>query len=140
MALDLSDYRKLEELLIRYTWFVDTDPTLDNLSTIFTQDAVIDGPHGFRSGVDGIRETALGMQLRHSPDKVKGRHVLSNVLIDGDGDYATIVAYFVWFVTPADPSQRKEFTSGVYDCSARRVGGEWRIEKRAVTLDAPDSD
>jgi ketosteroid isomerase-like protein len=141
MPLTLDDRQQIQDLLVRYAYAIDIDGTEEDLQRIFTDDAVIDSPiHGGHSGVEGIRKFAG--HVREMREEVLSRHYLSNFIIDGDGDSATLKAYFVQLITyrkPRPPRRNRitEFLfAGNYDCLARKVDGQWRLARRTGYIDA----
>jgi hypothetical protein len=128
--------------MVRYAFAVD-EAEEEEFQRIFTDDAVIDGPWGKHEGVEGVKRFAKNFpRLAVERKNVKGRHLMTNFLIDGDGDSATMKVYFVEFKTdtsPSDPSRAttsEVLSTGKYDCLARKVDGAWRLQQRLLTMDA----
>jgi hypothetical protein len=128
------------DLLTRYAVAAD-EASEAELSAIFTDTAVIDGPWGAHVGSDGLKRFSARLMRRsiESPS-TQPRHLITNVLIDGDGDTATMRAYYVQFETDRDgpkPLRSEVRSTGTYECIARKDGGAWRLERRVATVDAP---
>ncbi|MFJ8749965.1 nuclear transport factor 2 family protein [Streptomyces sp. NPDC102441] len=62
-----------------------------------------------------------------------GHHLVTNHIIDVDGDEATCLAdlYCVW-AERNDPEGRSSSLGGRYDLKLRRVDGEWLISERSI--------
>jgi uncharacterized protein (TIGR02246 family) len=128
MSLPDSDARAVEALMIRYAFAADTrDPAA--MASLFTSDAVIDGPWGTFQGPDGVRNFAD--RFRHALP-VQSRHLVTNVLVEGEGDQATFTAYYVQIT-----GGREVRSTGMYTCTARKVDGTWRLSRRSVVVDVP---
>lgn len=63
------------------------------------------------------------------------RHMLSNVLVDGDGDEATVKAYLMMVVSDGDPSAPVIRSRGRYVDSVRRTPQGWKFVTREFTPD-----
>lgn len=64
---------------------------------------------------------------------VFGHHIVTNHIIDIDGDNATCLAdlWCVWSERD-DPDGRSKSLGGRYDLGLRRVDGQWLISKRSI--------
>jgi hypothetical protein len=137
MPLSAQDRLDIEELLARYAQAVDVDGAEDELFEIFSSDAVLDSPiSGKFSGREGLKAFATVVaELRRGRI---GRHLITNVRVQGEGDQAQIRAYYVHASTPRAPATGHGAAvthTGTYDCSARRHEGRWRLQRRTVTVD-----
>lgn len=63
------------------------------------------------------------------------RHIATNVLVDGDGDQATGVAYLTLLDTRTSPVSVT--MSGAYDDRLVRTQGAWRFAERRFVADTP---
>jgi len=140
MPLSQEDRQAVHDLMVRYTFAADIEGPEDDLVALFTEDALMDSPvSGHYTGSDGVR--AWFRRLNGVRRNVQLRHYLSNILIDGDGDRATLKAYFVETKMDLEAIAKgakvvPEFLiAGHYDCVARKSGGRWRFERRTVNVD-----
>lgn len=136
MALTAADRIELHELMARYANAVDVDGREADLYEVFTPDAVLDsslsgvfkGPEGlkeFARVVDGLRQGRIG------------RHLITNVRVDGDGDRAEIRAYYLHASTQpgAGHGSTTVNASGHYHCVAVKQDGRWWLKHRTVRVD-----
>ena len=140
MPLSFEDRQAVHDLMVRYTYCADIPGPVENLLALFTEDALMDSPvSGHNVGHEGVKAwfrrlntVRTGMQLRHH---------MTNILIDGDGDRATLTAYF--YETKMDLGKAKEgqkpiaefHIAGQYDCVAVKQAGRWRLQRRTVYVD-----
>jgi hypothetical protein len=138
MPLSAQDRLDLQELMMRYALAVDVDGAEGDLFDIFSGDAVLDSPLSGRfSGNEGLKAFAkVVVELRSGRI---GRHLITNIRVQGEGDRAQLQAYYVHASTPRDAGAKVQGATvthtGTYDCSARRQDGRWRLERRTVTVD-----
>jgi 3-phenylpropionate/cinnamic acid dioxygenase small subunit len=141
MSLSSEDRQQLNDLMMRYARAVDIDGTEEEFLAMFTEDAVIDGPAAHHEGTQGVKDFARRVIERRKLRQ--GRHVVTNLLIEGAGDHASVRAYLVVYMTETTPIPPKNSRTsellyvGVYECIARRVDGAWRLKQRIVKVDAP---
>ena len=161
MALSAEDRWQIQDLLVRYAYLLDHYGTPEeDFLELFTDDAVIETPiRGRFVGIEGLREFARQDQQswwaqpiafdRFKPAQL--RHFIGNVLIEGDGDRATLKAWLVTLVTrtkpgegPQDPAAPvsgfahtpTEFgATGHYECDAVKVAGKWKLKSRILYID-----
>jgi uncharacterized protein (TIGR02246 family) len=121
--------RACERLVYRYAWLVDSGEAA-GIADLFTDDGVwTAGDSDSMRGRDGIR---AGFTSRQAVTRRQSRHVMTNVMIDVNGDTAKGRVYLVNFrhdsktgvaEHPA-PSDAPKFV-GEYNLTFRRVDGEW---------------
>ena len=61
------------------------------------------------------------------------RHVISNLMMQVDGDSAHATCYLTVFLTRDGKSRL--LAPGSYDCELRKEGGVWRFQNRIVRHD-----
>jgi 3-phenylpropionate/cinnamic acid dioxygenase small subunit len=140
MAATTDDRLALEDLVLRYTYAVDSGEDPELLSAMFTHDAVLEGAlWRRRSGIAEITEWAK--QTVAMRQDVKMRHYISNLLVDVEGDVATMRAYLVAvYRRPVmETVDAARVLYGGYEFMARRVDGAWKLTKRSVHLDVTDA-
>lgn len=129
MALTLEDRLEILDLAARYSHATDHGDG-KALADTFTEDGVFEGAGEPRQGraaheaaTNGL--AASGMVLRH---------FVSNPVIEGDGDQATMKLY-VEVKNLADPAT--PMLVGCYYDDLRRVDGRWKFARRRVEVDYP---
>lgn len=117
---ELLDRAELTDLLARQGLWLD-ERRWDATGSIFTEDATVSTAGGRAHGIEAITEHA---RLNHERFD-RTQHVTSNVLVDLDGDAATVRANVVAvFVSDATPS----FAVGErYRFAATRTDAGWRF-------------
>lgn len=141
MALSVNDRLEIEELIVRYTYFLDGFSSKEEFVSLFTEDGVLVSPYSGRYvGRKAVEEFADRKLASHSygPDRTEQmRHIVSNVLIEGDGDTATMKAFLLDFTTRLDvPKRSTDFIlAGHYECDVVRVNGKWKLKSRVLIVD-----
>ncbi|MGE0227838.1 MAG: nuclear transport factor 2 family protein [Dehalococcoidia bacterium] len=129
MPLSATDRLDILDLAARYSHATDHGDG-EALAATFTEDGVFDGPGGSRQGRAAHVEAtnalgASGMVLRH---------FISNAVIEGDGDAATMQLY-------VEVKNLGDLTTpmliGRYHDELRRVDGRWLFARRSVEVDHP---
>jgi SnoaL-like protein len=102
----------------------------ERLRELFTEDATVATPGGTVSGHD-----ALVAQARRGHSRDKGiQHVITNHLVDLDGDRASVRANLLVAFAAAGPEDPQPFLLGeVYRFELRRSAGGWRISSLRST-------
>lgn len=141
MPIPLEERLAIQDLLVRYTWYVDFGCTEAEFMRLFTEDALIDSPlSGKYENLEGLKR--FYVKNAGTRSEVLTRHFLTNCLVEGEGNQATMKAYFMIMMTPPKPQhprrvKQTEFVyTGGYDCEAVKVKGEWRLKRRTVTTDS----
>ena len=134
MSLSPEDRLDIQDLLVRYEYMSHGLIGDENsLLELFTDDVVLDGPRGYHEGTEGVMEYAR--QVRPTDVGVKARTRLTNFLIEGDGDDATMLAAFVRIKAKTDDGRPQEMVTGSYDCVAKKVDGVWKLKHRIIRID-----
>ncbi|MGH7789066.1 MAG: nuclear transport factor 2 family protein [Candidatus Binatia bacterium] len=130
-ALTTADRLAIHETLHRYCHCIDRG-RWDEFATLFTDDcrldlspvlSVYDGAAGIRQFADFISGAGLFM-----------RHMLTNVIVDGDGARAHAQSY-VLALTGA-PGRTQQAT-GMYDDQLVKQGDRWLLRSRKALFDMP---
>jgi len=125
---------------MRYSYAVDTDGGEDAFLDLFTEDAVLIGTRGHRTGTEAVRELSRTVTDRKG---FQARHVITNVLIEGNDNEARVRAYFVEYYAYSDLLPPKLMRPseliyvGTFDCTAVKIGSKWKFSRRVVHVDAP---
>jgi len=131
-----DDERAVARVLATYTRCLD-DGRSQELAELFTEDGVLRAMNQEVSGRSAIEAfIASRMELR-ADGRPSSMHVLSNCLIDVDGDEATAESDWVYLRREGEGVQVA--LAGRYrDRLARNSQGVWRIvEKEASALSRP---
>lgn len=128
---EISDRLELIDLMVRYSHAVDTR-AWDDFDEIFTEDAVIDytafgGPRGSVSEIKAY----LAETLAAFPTF---QHLVSNPMLDIDGDVATgrTMCFNPMGVARPDSGDPRMFFCGLwYLDQFVRTGAGWRIRERS---------
>jgi 3-phenylpropionate/cinnamic acid dioxygenase small subunit len=126
---DLADHKELAELLARQGWWLD-EQHFEEVGTVFTADAVVKTQSGRSEGLE-----ALAAQARrvHS-DFARTQHLTTGVLIEVDGDRATVRANLVAvFVRDAAAAEPTAVLGEFYRFEAVRTPAGWRFSSLEVT-------
>jgi hypothetical protein len=139
MPISVEDKIAIQELMARYIRAVDVDCSEEEFLGLFTNDAVMSSPvTGDSVGTEGLGSFRNGFMERRG--KLQLRHLITNHIIEGDGDAARLQAYFLIVQTridvPAEERKTEIRFCGTYDCELRKRSGEWKIHRRHVEIDS----
>jgi hypothetical protein len=127
----LADRNEIAGVLHRLGVILD-DGTFDDLPALLTDDVTVRTPGGAAEG----REAAIAQARRNHAPEQPIQHVLSNLLVDLDGDRARVRANLVvHFGPPGGPAEDDarfaapvEYTTGqVVRYDLVRTSGAWRL-------------
>lgn len=133
MALTEKDRLDILELVARYSR--GTDDRDPGIAELFADDGVLeangkvlgDGKAGLRAFLEAGRSATL-----------RRRHFLSNVVVDGDGQTASLHAYVaVYDVT--DGLAKAPYLLGEYNDELVKLAEGWRFSRRRLTTVAGQS-
>lgn len=129
MSLDVRDVAAIQNLLNQYCHNADYNPP-ERMREVFLADAVFEVPAmGVRAeGVDEI--IAFFKASRES--NANARHVISNSVIEGDGDEARANSYLQVIDLRGELPQIVAF--GRYRDVLRRSADGWRFALRSVAV------
>lgn len=130
--VSIEDRLAISDLFVRYTCALDTGD-VDTLVDCFTPDGRLVSPAvGEYAGHAAIRAFAERFsEFRRNGSQL--RHVISNLMIQVDGDRGHATCYLIVFLTR--DGQSRLLAPGQYDCELRKVGGAWRFQNRIVRHD-----
>jgi len=131
-TVSIEDRFAISDLFIRYTCALDAGD-VETLVDCFTEDGALVSPAvGAHSGRAAIRAFAERF-ARFRQNGSQLRHVLSNLVMQVDGDQAHATCYLTVFLTR--DGQSRLMAPGEYECELRRVDGVWRFQNRVVRHD-----
>jgi 3-phenylpropionate/cinnamic acid dioxygenase small subunit len=129
--LTTADRLQIQEVLARYSHCVDR-ARWEAFPELFTSDCRLDLSQlmGSYEGHAGIRKFSDTL----APLNVFMRHLVTNIVIEGDGERAHVESYVVAVTgSAATPSS----TTGFYDDELVKQNGRWLIHRRRLALDVP---
>ncbi len=128
----LEDRLAISDLFTRYACALDAGDA-ETVIACFTRDATLVSPAvGELSGHAAI--TAFAHRFaRFQASGSQLRHVLSNLMVQVDGDRAHATCYLTVFLTKAGTSRL--MAPGQYDCDLVKQGGAWLFQRRVVLHD-----
>lgn len=132
MALSTDDLVHIEQLYARYNHLIDAGSGAQ-WAALFVEDGTLDTGMGFT--VDGT--TAARIEFAEGVPVMMpgGRHIATNVLIEGDGDEATGAAYLQLWVADDENGGIKVLVSGIYRDTLRKEAGSWKFVTRVLEPD-----
>ena len=134
----LTDRADVEDLVHRLGSYLD-ERRFDDLGGILVENATARTPGGLAEG----RDAMVAQARRNHPAEDQIQHVISGVLVDLDGDEATVRANLVATFIRSDTAARPHMVLGeVYRIRARRTADGWRlasVETQPVWAAEPDA-
>ncbi|MGX7678938.1 nuclear transport factor 2 family protein [Jatrophihabitans sp. DSM 45814] len=129
MALPAEDVVAIEQLCARYNHAVDAGDG-PGFAATFTEDGVLVVNQRFEG------HAALAAFAESVPTRIpRPRHIVSNVLVDGDSNAASAKAYLQLYARTGDGGGLSMISSGVYADSLRRKDGQWLFIERVFAAD-----
>ncbi|MPZ93467.1 MAG: nuclear transport factor 2 family protein [Propionibacteriales bacterium] len=118
----LIDRQEISDLVSRVGTWLD-DKNFDELQSIFTEDVRIQTQGGSSSGIAAVAEQA---RRNHEADRTQ--HVITNVLVQVEGDHATAQANLIATFVPSAADPAALVTHGErYRFRAVRAHCVWRL-------------
>jgi ketosteroid isomerase-like protein len=126
VPLTVSDVIEIEQLAARYIHAADRGDG-ETFASTFTED----GQLGTVAGRATLAEFGAGV-----PERRPGvRHWLSNLLIEGDGDTATMRSYLRMTARTGPDQSPVEVATGCYEDRLLKVDGRWLFHVRTFVSD-----
>jgi ketosteroid isomerase-like protein len=131
MSLSIEDHVAIQGLAARYNHAIDSGDADGYLAT-FVETGVLDAGGMTLEGHAALKDFASTFSTSaRSP-----RHVATNLVIDGDGDHATLKAYVQMYVISGDPPAQVIAAAGKYDDTLLKEDGTWKFVRRTFTIDS----
>ncbi len=138
----LEDEEQIRQLLVEYGHLLDTHD-LQGYANLFAKDGEWIGGFGKAKGPDGIlalMEKFMGKGTGgFDVSKVRGFHLLTNMIVHVDGDHATALSKLVFMARNPD-NKPVPVMGGHYDDTLVRENGQWKFLRRYVMMDIPYQD
>ena len=135
--MDLADRAAITDTVTRFGWCLDRRDW-DGLKALFTDVVRTDytalwGGEPQEAGVDDLLATDQQGSWRRTLDGLEAtQHLITNILVEVDGDTATATANVVGVHRLTNPHGSPLWTvGGTYDIRLTRTAAGWRI--RAIT-------
>jgi uncharacterized protein (TIGR02246 family) len=125
----IDDRLAIEQLLMEYGRAVD-NRDFAAFAALFTDDGEWKGAQGSYRGPKQIQESMEKIFTAAAADIPKGSnfHLLTNVIIDLQGDHATASSKFIFYKMNGAKPQAE--VAGRYEDRLVRVGGAWKFQQR----------
>jgi SnoaL-like domain len=124
---ELTDRQAITDLVSRLALWLD-EARFDDPRSILTEDVTVATAGGSAQGIDRV-----AAQARRTHDVEGLQHVITNVLVDLDGDRATARAnLIVTFVPRADAPDAHSMRGERYRFEAVRAPEGWRLSRVEV--------
>lgn len=122
----MQDKDEIRELLARYCFHLDAEE-FEAMAALFTPDGMWETAFGTGRGRDGIIAQARSIASGPRPRRV---HLTTNIVIDLDGDSATVRSNWVLFQnTPSGPAIG---SGGTYFDHVVKQDGQWLFRHRRI--------
>jgi hypothetical protein len=135
----VEDRAAIEELLITYGRLLDAQD-LAGYSSLFAADGVWEGGIGSATGPQEILQMLQAVFGRTTRGQYgNSYHIMSDIMIDVDGDSATSWSRWTWLVEGEDGKPVAQ-RSGHYEDTLVRENGEWKFRHRLTVTELPTAD
>ena len=138
MSLQADDYEEIRQLLARYNFAIDFGLIDDWVETFvpegkfscvgLPEDAPLGGTHEGKDALRSYAESHFGV------NQGRARHWNWNLVIEGNGDTATMQCYLNAYSAGQGESALFRVT-GVYRDRLSRTESGWKFVEREVTID-----
>ncbi|OXM75203.1 nuclear transport factor 2 family protein [Amycolatopsis thermalba] len=122
----LADRAELAELVARHSVWLD-EGRYDETGRLFTEDVVVTSLRGEARGIEALVELARSGHDTY----VRTLHSKANLVIDVDGDTATVRAHDIAVFVLDDKTEA--VAAGVHHYRARRTAHGWRFDHLVIT-------
>jgi uncharacterized protein (TIGR02246 family) len=132
MPLPVEDILAIHDLVARYCHACDSGDG-EAYADVFTEDGIMAAPPSLEA--KGREELAM-VAISAAQGNVAPRHLVSSLLIDGEGDRATLRAYCEFVAIVGESRSHQVLSSGIYHDDLVKVNGQWKFARRNFVLDA----
>jgi hypothetical protein len=135
----IEDRETIEELLITYGRLLDKED-LAGYSNLFASDGVWEGGIGSAKGPKEIFEMLEAVFGRTTRGQYgNSYHLMSDIIIDVDGDTATSWSRWTWIIE-SDDGKPVPQRSGHYEDTLVRENGAWKFRHRLTVTELPTAE
>jgi hypothetical protein len=120
----LVDHDEIATLIHRLGACLD-EGRFDDMRSLFVEDATARTPGGLAEGIDAMIVQA---SRTHSPDEGI-QHLISDELIDVDGDRASVRANLIVTFAPRTAAPARSSQGEIYHFDAQRTSHGWRLAR-----------
>lgn len=132
----LEDREAIRNLLISYGRLLDRKD-LEGYSNLFAPDGVWEGGIGSATGPAEIHDMLSTVYGQLAPDAYgRDYHIMSDFVIDIDGNEATSWSRWTWIVEGEDGKPVVQ-RSGHYEDVLVRLDGDWKFRHRLTVTELP---
>jgi uncharacterized protein (TIGR02246 family) len=131
MSLTIEDHVAIQGLAARYNHAIDSGDA-DGFLATFVEAGVLDAGRMVLEGHAALKDFASNF----SSSTRAPRHVATNLVIDGDGDQATLKAYVQMYILSGEPAKQIVAAAGKYDDVLVKQDGTWKFVRRTFTADS----
>lgn len=136
VAMDAIEHEHIRQLLGRYNLAIDLGDAEGRTAT-FTSDGAFRCtglPEGspLAGRHEGADELFADAKVHDGTATGRARHWNANLVIDGDGQTATMRCYLLALTAGGG---KRSGTTGIYADRLRKVAGEWRFVERHIAID-----
>jgi len=135
-----DDHAEISNVMGRYAFALDGKDA-DSYAALFAPDGVLDYARGELHGREAIRKMVADLRARAEQQQAqanstlrpaRGRHFLTNLVIEVNGDTAKVKDYWVAFNNnnPERSAALSGFGHGENELA--RIGGQWLIKRRVI--------
>ena len=129
MPSALEEKDAIREVLAAYCFRLDGGQ-FDEMGALFTEDGVWDTAFGAGTGRAGIAALARDIRARGGHDRPRGIHLVTNIVIELDGETATVRSN--WTVVTNSSDGPKIGSGGGYLDHMVKQGGRWLFRRRKI--------
>ncbi|MEU0514350.1 nuclear transport factor 2 family protein [Amycolatopsis sp. NPDC006125] len=123
---ELADRAELADLVARHSLWID-ERRYDETDRLFTEDVVVTSARGEAQGIEALVDLARSNHDTYA----RTLHSKSNLVIDVDGDTATVRAHDIAVFVLDDKTEA--IAAGIHHYRARRTERGWRFDHLVIS-------
>ncbi len=129
VTLKVEDKIEIAELCTKYNLAVDNSDIEGWLET-WADDGMLEGNFVNARGKSELKNMLVN--LLDSNTVTGKRHVLANIVCEGEGDIATATSYLIIFEAMNSPAV---IASAVYNDNLKKIDNRWKFARRKLIVD-----